>query len=77
MIGIGVREGEMLSPVLESRKAKAAHWEIEIVKQQPSGAEEQSKQAGPQGEGRKGARVCISESAEITKQWEEQRMFSI
>ena len=48
MLGNGVREGEMLSSVLEPRKVKAAHWEIEVVKQQPSRAEEQSKQAGPQ-----------------------------
>lgn len=27
----------MLSPVLEPREAKAARWEIEVVKQQPSG----------------------------------------
>lgn len=60
MLGNGVREGEMLSPVLEPRKVKAARWEIEVVKQQPSGAEEQSKQPPSVQGGREPESVFLS-----------------
>ena len=66
----------MLSPDLEPREAKAARWGIEVVKQQPSG-DRGSELVGWTSGGEKGARVCISESAEVTKQREEQRMLSI
>lgn len=77
IVGTGVREGEMLSPVLEPRERKAARWEIEVVKQPVWGQRRRVGASWPLRGGEEGARVCISEPAEITKQREEQGMLSI